>query len=76
MSFGVIVCPACKKVKGVNVSCKTTKCHGCGKVLQLDHLKIFYQTDSQEKLRQAIGLMNAELEGKRKEFEKIIQRKQ
>jgi transposase-like protein len=62
MKFGVIVCPQCKQVKGIELSSKTTKCIRCGKTLQLKKLQIFYETDSQEKLRQAIGLLNAELD--------------
>jgi len=68
----VIVCPQCKQVKGVNLSSKTTKCTGCGKTLTLEKLKIFYETDSQEKLRQAIGLLNAELDGKSVAFKKLL----
>jgi transposase-like protein len=64
MRFGVIVCPQCKQVKGVDLSSKTTKCVRCGKTLQIKKLKIFYETESQEKLRNAIGLLNAELEEK------------
>ena len=75
MKFGVIVCPNCKKVKGVELSCKTTKCPRCGKVLCLENLKIFYKTDSQEELQRAIGLMNADLDGRLDEFKKIIQNK-
>ena len=72
MRLGVIVCPQCKQVKGVDLSSKTTKCIGCNKTLTLEKLKIFYETDSQEKLRQAIGLFNAELEGKRDTFKKLL----
>ena len=72
MMLGVIVCPQCKQVKGVNLSSKTTKCTGCGKTLTLEKLKIFYETDSQEKLRQAIGLLNAELDGKSVAFKKLL----
>jgi len=72
MRLGVIVCPKCKQVKGVDLSSKTTKCAGCGKTLSLKKLKIFYETDSQEKLRQAIGLLNAELEGKSVAFKKLL----
>lgn len=75
MRFGVVVCPNCKKVKGVDLSCKTTKCPRCGKVLMLENLKIFYKTNSREKLQQAIGLVNAELDGKFKEFKEILQNK-
>ena len=72
MRLGVIVCPQCKQVKGVNLSSKTTRCAGCGKTLTLEKLKIFYETDSQEKLRQAIGLLNAELDGKSVAFKKLL----
>lgn len=72
MKFGVVGCPNCKKVKGVALSYKTTKCNRCGKVLLLKNLKIFYKTDSQEKLQQTIGLMNAELDGKLKEYKEIL----
>jgi len=62
MRFGVIVCPQRKQVKGIELSSHTTKCIRCGRTLQMKKLKIFYETDSQEKLRQAIGLLNAELD--------------
>ncbi|UCF11875.1 MAG: hypothetical protein JSW06_07450 [Thermoplasmatales archaeon] len=75
MKFGVIVCPNCKKVKGVDLSCKTTKCSRCGKALLLENLKIFYKTDSVGKLQQAIGLVNAELDGRLKEFKETLQSK-
>jgi len=72
MRLGVIVCPVCKRVKGVDLSSKTTKCTHCGKTLQLKKLKIYYETDSQEKLRQAIGLVNAKLEGNEDTFKKFL----
>jgi transcription elongation factor Elf1 len=75
MRLGVIVCPHCNYVKGIDLSVKTTKCGRCGKTLELRKLKIFYETDSQEKLRQAIGMINAEVEGKANEFKKILQAK-
>jgi transposase-like protein len=72
MRLGVIVCPQCKQVKGVDLTSKTTKCAGCGKTLTLEKLKIYYETESQEKLRQAIGLLNAELDGKSVAFKKLL----
>jgi ribosomal protein L37AE/L43A len=68
MRLGVIVCPQCKQVKGVDLSSKTTKCTRCGKSLQLKKLKIFYETESQQKLRQMIGSLNEKLEGKHNIF--------
>lgn len=73
MKFGVIVCPKCKQVKGVDLANKTTKCPRCGKVSRLSKLKILYETDSRAKLQQAIGLKNAELDGKYNEFKELIQ---
>ena len=72
MRLGVIVCPQCKQVKGVNLTSKTTKCAGCGKTLTVQKVKIYYETESQEKLRQAIGLLNAELDGKSVAFKKLL----
>jgi hypothetical protein len=72
MKFGVIVCPRCKRAKGVDLSCRTTKCSRCGRILKLEVLKIFYRTDSSEKLRQAIGFVNAELDGKLEEFRETL----
>jgi hypothetical protein len=48
----------------MDLSTKTTKCIRCGKTLQMKKLKIFYETESQEQLRKAIGLLNAQLERK------------
>jgi len=64
MRFGVIVCPQCNQVKGVDLSLKTTKCIRCGKTLQMKKLKIFYETESQEKLQNAIGVLNVKFERK------------
>jgi hypothetical protein len=72
MKLGVIVCPHCKQVKGVDLSSKTTKCNGCGKILSLKKVKIFYETTSQEQLRQAIGLLNAKINRNDNIFEKIF----
>jgi hypothetical protein len=74
MRFGVIICPQCKQVKGLELSSKTTKCIRCGKTLQLEKITIFYETDSQEKLRQVIGLLNAEMAGNSGAYKKIFLR--
>ena len=72
MKFGIIVCPKCKKAKAVDLSCKTTRCHRCNRVLILKKLKILYKTDSEEKLRQALGLINAEINGKLEDFKELM----
>ena len=72
MKFGVIICPYCKKVKGIDLSCRTTKCIRCNKKLIIDKLKLYYKTDSSYKLQQVIGLINADFDGNLKEFEKLV----
>ena len=75
MKFGVIVCPQCKQVKGVDLFSKTTKCIRCGKTLQMKKLKIFYETESQEELHETVGLMNVVLEEKHDTFTKLLNNK-
>jgi hypothetical protein len=65
MRLGVIVCPTCKRPKGVNLSSKTTVCPYCGKNLTIKKLKIVYETESQDQLRQAIGQLNQRLDEKK-----------
>ena len=72
MQYGIIACPKCRKTKGVDISCRTTRCPRCGRVLKLEKLKILYRTDSEQKLRHALGLINAEMEGRLEEFQKLI----
>ena len=74
MELGIVVCPKCKKAKGVNLSCKTTRCTRCGRVLRLEKLRVMYKTDSEQKLRQALGLVNAELNGKLEDFKKYLRK--
>jgi len=74
MKFGVIVCPICKKAKAVELSCKTTRCPRCNKVLILEKIRIFYKTDSKDKLREVLGLINAEMDGKLKEFKDLMKK--
>ena len=64
MKYGVIVCPKCKKSKGVILSNKTTRCIRCGKILELDKTRIFYKTDSKDNLINYIGVLNKKVEGK------------
>jgi hypothetical protein len=72
MEFGVIVCPKCKKAKGVNLSSKTTKCLHCRRVISLDKVKILYKTESRQKLQNALGLINADMDGRLADFKKLI----
>ena len=74
MRFGVIVCPGCKKAKGVNLSSKTTKCIRCGKTLNLEKLKILYETTSRQKLQNALGIINADMDGRLEDFKKVMEK--
>jgi len=72
MKFGIVGCPKCRKTKVVDLSCKTTRCPRCGTVLTLEKLKILYKTDSEQKARQALGLVNAKMDGKLEEFKEVM----
>ena len=72
MRLGVIICPQCKYVKGVNLTSKTTKCTCCGKTLQLKKLKVVYETESQETLRQMIGFVRVKQKGKADFFKDFV----
>jgi len=73
--FGIIVCPNCKKPKIVSLSVKQTKCFSCNKTLFLQKSKIIYKSNSQEEIRNAIGLLNAEIDGNLEKFKKILENK-
>jgi hypothetical protein len=64
MKYGIIICPKCKRSKGVILNYKTTKCNICGKLLKFNKIRVLYKTNSQKELRHAIGLINADLVGK------------
>ena len=72
MKFGIIVCPKCKNAKVVNLSCKTSRCYGCNEILTFEKFKIQYKTDSEQKARLALGLINAEIDGKLDEYKEIM----
>ena len=61
MKFGIIVCPKCKKAKAVNLSNKTTRCLRYNKSYQIAKMKIFYKSNSEVKIRQEIGRINANI---------------
>jgi hypothetical protein len=63
MKYGIVVCPKCRKAKAVNLDYKTTRCIRCNKVIQLNKIRITYRSDSQQQIRQAIGLINAKMPG-------------
>ena len=72
MKYGVVVCPKCKNPKVVLLSSKSSKCMRCGKILYINKVKIFYKTNSESKVRNAVGLINVERNKPYTNFKKII----
>ena len=74
MKFGIIVCPKCKKVKGINLKYKSTKCNKCNKIIIIKDTIILYKTDFQSDLSKKIGLINANLDNNIDKYLKIIKK--
>jgi len=55
--FGVVVCPKCKKARGVVIGSARAKCPRCGHSIDLSKARIFYKTDSQAELAEAVKKM-------------------
>jgi hypothetical protein len=52
--FGVIICPRCNRARGVDLSVKTSKCPGCGHHSEVDRMRIYFQTDNEQELAEAV----------------------
>jgi hypothetical protein len=52
--FGVIICPRCNRARGVDLSVKTSKCPGCGLHSEVDRMHIYFQTDNELELAEAV----------------------
>ena len=74
MKYGVIVCPRCKQVKGVELQFNSTKCTRCNKLITITKVKILFKTNSKEELSYRIGMINADFDGKIKDFKKIFEK--
>jgi len=61
MKFGIIVCPKCRNSKVVDLSHKTTICFRCNKKIDLNKVKIFYKSNSDQEIRKILGLINVKL---------------
>ncbi|MEK6851639.1 MAG: DUF1922 domain-containing protein [Candidatus Thermoplasmatota archaeon] len=60
--FGVVVCPHCKRAKGVELPKKTTTCP-CGFEVRVHPSRLKYETSDARDLAAAVGRINAELRG-------------
>jgi ribosome-associated translation inhibitor RaiA len=70
--YGIIVCPKCKKPKAVELYVKKTKCFSCNKNISLDDSVIIHKSNSLKEIQNAIGLLNAELDGNLEKFKEIL----
>jgi len=59
--FGVIVCPRCSRVRGVDLSRKRVSCPGCGHSIDVTKAKIYFSTEDQAELIEAVGHMAREI---------------
>src|SRR2546422_11389084 len=60
--YGVVVCPRCKRAKGVNLKQKTTTCQ-CGFVIHIVPARIRGRAESARELAPLVGKVSAELAG-------------
>jgi len=59
--FAVVVCRNCKRARGVILGSARAKCPRCGHSINLSRAKVFYRTESQAELAEAVKKMNDRL---------------
>lgn len=52
--YGVIVCGRCNLVKGVDLSCVSTTCPRCGRVIKVGRAKVYHRTEDLMELAEAV----------------------
>ena len=52
--YGVIICPKCNRARGADLSAKTSKCPGCGVHSEVDRMRIYFQTENEQELAEAV----------------------
>src|SRR5439155_218726 len=62
--YGVIVCPRCKRAKGVDLKQKTTTC-ACGFEIRIAPSRVRARADTARELASLVGQVSAELAGQR-----------
>jgi hypothetical protein len=60
--YGVLVCPRCKRAKGVDLKQKTTTC-ACGFEIRVRSARIRARAETARELAPLVGQVNAELAG-------------
>ncbi len=69
--YGVVVCPRCRKAKGVDLKQKTTTC-SCGFEIRVVPSRVRGRAETARELAPLVGQVNAELAGGAREVEKAF----
>ncbi|HYM38930.1 MAG TPA: DUF1922 domain-containing protein [Thermoplasmata archaeon] len=69
--YGVIVCPRCRRAKGVDLKQKTTAC-ACGFEIRVVPARIRGRAATARELAPLVGQVNAELAGGAKEVQRAL----
>ncbi len=69
--YGVVLCPKCRRPRGVNLDSKTVTCH-CGNRIPIGRVKVIFETENPRELPEALGRIRAELSGQLQEFEETF----
>ena len=59
--FGVIVCPKCNRARGVDLSVAAATCSSCGKKISVGKAKVYFKTESESELAEAVRRMSERL---------------
>lgn len=70
--YGVIVCPRCRRAKGVDLVQKTTACV-CGFDIHVTPARVRARADTARELASLVGRVNAELRGGTRAYEEAAE---
>jgi hypothetical protein len=71
--YGIVVCPRCKRAKGVELEKKTTACD-CGFEIRVRSRRTPFETSDARELAAAVARVQAEIHGGTKAVEEAIPR--
>ncbi len=75
--YGVVVCPRCKRAKGVNLKQKTTTC-ACGFEIRVVPARVRARAETAQELARLVGQISAEIAGGTEAYERaraLVRRK-
>jgi len=61
--YWTVVCPKCRKSRGVVYPQKSVSCHKCGKVHKVKDLRIWGRYFTLEEMKEGLTLLNEGLDG-------------